>query len=197
MLRSTLGGFNALGALAIEPCSPFSEGSGVGVTFGEGGVFLLSIGTQQSARSRHAFVIGTILGYALTGDAYHYTKPHPAGDGLRRAIERALARSGVAAEEVGYVNAHGTGTVDNDTSESNAARQVFGGGIIPPMSSTKSFFGHTLGPACLLEAASSLLALNKGYLPPTLQFTTARAGCDLDYIPNHARPSGSRGFPEQ
>ena len=99
-----------------------------------------------------------------------------------------MIRSGVHPSEVGYVNAHGTGTVDNDTAETNAARAVFDAGTIPPMSSTKAFFGHTLGPACLLETASSLLAINRGHLPPTLHYENP-PGCDLDYVPNTARPA--------
>jgi nodulation protein E len=122
----------------------------------------------------------------MSSDACHIT--HPSSDGAASAIQRALAHAGIAPEQVGYINAHGTGTEVNDSTETAAIRKVFGAHADKlAVSSTKSMHGHTLGAAGALEAAASVLALRHGVLPPTANYTTPDPACDLDVIPNQAR----------
>jgi 3-oxoacyl-[acyl-carrier-protein] synthase II len=189
---NTYAGFYALGAMPVGPCSPFSEG--IGVTFGEGAGFVV-LESLDRALARSARIHGELLAYGATGDAHHITSPHPSGEGLKRALEMAMARSGLSIDAIDYVNAHGTGTRDNDTSETMAIRELFKGRpICPPVSSTKSYFGHTLGAAGILEFIVSLLCQEAGLIPPTLNFTTPRPGCDLDYVPNTPREVPIRYF---
>ncbi len=185
LLYITYAGFYALGAMAQQPCSPFS--TNVGVSFGEGAGFVV-LESLEHAQKRGAKVYGELSGYGSTGDAYHITSPHPSGEGLRRAMEAAIRRSDATVEDITYVNMHGTGTRDNDTAESLALTDLCSGKRVPPpASSTKSFYGHTLGAAGILEFITCLLAARDGFLPPTLQYTLPRPGCDLDYVPNRAR----------
>lgn len=182
---STYAGFYALGAMAPEPCAPFSLP--IGVSFGEGAGWVV-LEKLEDAKRRGAMVHGELVSYGASSDAHHITAPHPAGEGLCRAMKLAIARSGLQPEQIDYVNAHGTGTRDNDTAETMAIRQTFQeAGHIPPASSTKSYFGHTLGAAGVLEFIVSLLCSNHGLLPATLNFREPRPGCDLDYIPNQVR----------
>lgn len=191
LLFVTYAGFYALGAMAERPCSPFS--TGVGVSFGEGSGFVV-LEKLSSARQRGAKIYGELAGYGSTGDAYHYTSPHPSGEGLRRAMEAALRRSHATVDDIDYINAHGTGTRDNDTAESLAITDLCAGKRTPPpVSSTKSFTGHTLGAAGILEFITCLLAARDEFVPPTANFEAARPGCDLDYVPNKAR-AGSVDF---
>lgn len=182
---STYAGFYALGAMAQQPISPFSEETGV--SFGEGAGFVV-LERIADAEARNAQIHGLMLGYGCTGDAHHITAPHPSGEGLNRAMQAAVDRSQLDAAGIGYVNAHGTATRDNDRAESSAIRELFGGAEnAPPVSSSKSQFGHTLGAAGVLEFIVSILAMQAEQLPPTVNFVSARPGCDLDYIPNKAR----------
>ena len=119
----------------------------------------------------------------MTADAHHITMPSQSG--AARAMSIAMADAGLAAEEVGYINAHGTGTQANDSTEAKAIRAVFA--VPPPTSSTKSMHGHAMGAAGALEAAATVLALYHGVLPPTANFTTPDPECDLDVIPNSSR----------
>ncbi|HYX83060.1 MAG TPA: beta-ketoacyl-[acyl-carrier-protein] synthase family protein, partial [Gemmatimonadales bacterium] len=190
----TYAGFYALGAMAEAPCAPFSEE--IGVTFGEGAGFVV-LESMDRALQRGAKIYGELLGYGATGDGHHITAPHPTGEGLQRAIRQALDNAGLEVRDVDYINAHGTGTRDNDCAESHAIRGLFGNGgatIPPPVSSTKSFFGHTLGAAGVLEFITTLLCQNEGIIPPTLNFSAPRSGCDLDYVPNQARLGRIRYF---
>jgi 3-oxoacyl-[acyl-carrier-protein] synthase II len=188
----TYAGFHALGAMAPAPASPFSVG--LGVSFGEGAGFVV-IERLPAARSRGAKIYGLLLGYGVTADAYHMTSPDPSGEGLSHAMASAVESAGVPLERVDYVNAHGTGTRDNDLAETLAIKRLFGEGrSIPPVSSTKSFFGHTLGAAGVLEFIVSLLAQQQGFIPPTINYQGARPGCDLDYVPNQARSGRVRVF---
>jgi 3-oxoacyl-[acyl-carrier-protein] synthase II len=183
---STYAGFYALGAMAPEPCAPFSFP--IGVSFGEGAGFLV-LERMKDAAERNASIYGELVSYGASSDAHHITAPHPAGEGLCRAMRLAVKRSGLQREQIDYINAHGTGTRDNDTAETLAIRQLFDeAASIPPVSGTKSYFGHTLGAAGVLEFIVSLLCSNEGILPATLNFNEPRPGCDLDYVPNHARP---------
>jgi len=188
--RGTYAGFYSLGAMAEGPCSPFSQDTGV--TFGEGaGCIVLE--APEAARARGAAVRGMLLGCGTTADAHHITSPNPGGKGLMRAMQLAVQDAGIDAGAVQYINAHGTGTPDNDVAETVAIHRMFEGHE-PPVSSSKSFFGHTLGAAGILEFIASLLGMKAGFLPPTLNFTAARGGCDLDYVPNVARPQDMRVF---
>ncbi len=181
---STYAGFDMLKATAPEKCAPFS--SPPGLTLGEGaGAFVIE--SQQHATENNKVILGWIRGYGLSNDAFHPTAPHPKGDGAVLAMTRALNQAGVLTTKIDYINAHGTGTSANDRIESKAIQRVFGMKGTPPISSTKSFFGHTLGAAGILEAAAALLCAREKVIPPTLRFTGPRVGCRLDYVPNQPR----------
>ena len=189
---STYAGFYALGAMAEAPISPFSDG--IGVTFGEGAGFVV-LELLDDAQQRDAHIYGEFYGHGDSGDAHHITSPAPSGEGLARAMKRAMQRGGLQATDVDYVNAHGTGTRDNDTAESIAiASAMSERDSVPPISSSKSYFGHTLGAAGILEFIVSILASREGFLPPTLNHTGNRPGCDHDYIPNEPRDGKIRAF---
>jgi 3-oxoacyl-[acyl-carrier-protein] synthase II len=188
--RGIYAGFYSLGAMPDRPCSPFSRHTGV--SFGEGAGCLV-IEPLAAARARRSQVHGMLLSCGSTSDAHHITSPNPGGQGLLRAMQLALLDAGVSAGSVGYVNAHGTGTPDNDIAETVAIHRLFEDST-PPVSSSKSFFGHTLGGAGILEFIASLLGMKGGFLPPTLNFEEARPGCDLDYVPNKARPAVFNNF---
>lgn len=181
-------GFSALKAMASPgPCNPFSgEPDGYGMTLGEGAAFWVVESPDRAAR-RGATPMGDILAGALSADAYHMTSPDPVGDGAHRAMRSTLERGGVTVADLGAINAHGTGTDANDRAESKALRRLLDGEPVP-VSSTKSFFGHCLGAAGILEATAALTAMREGFIPPTIGFTNPRPGLDLDYVPNHARP---------
>jgi 3-oxoacyl-[acyl-carrier-protein] synthase II len=189
---STYAGFYALGAMAEEPMSPFSEKTGV--SFGEGAGFVV-LEPLEKAEARGARIYGLMLGYGCTGDAHHVTSPHPAGEGLLRAMSAAVRKSGLKPEQIDYVNAHGTATRDNDRAESSAVRELFKDmRRIPPVSSSKSQFGHTLGAAGVLEFIVSIMAQREGQLPPTVNYQAPRPGCDLDCVPNAVRPGKVDAF---
>ncbi len=189
---STYAGFYALGAMPEEPMSPFSEN--IGVSFGEGAGFVV-LEPLDRAEARGAKIYGLLLGYGCTGDAHHVTSPHPSGEGLQRAMAKALRCGGMDAMSINYINAHGTATRDNDRAESSAIRELYRDlGTPPPVSSSKSQFGHTLGAAGVLEFIVSILAQQAGKLPPTVNFVSARPGCDLDYVPNQSRTADVDAF---
>jgi 3-oxoacyl-[acyl-carrier-protein] synthase II len=145
---------------------------------------------EQAARERGARILGYIRGYASTSDAHHLTAPEPTGRGAAKAMELALKDAGIDAEEVLYVNAHGTSTPLNDRSETNAIKAALGEELAArmPISSTKSAIGHLLGAAGAVEAIATLLALRDRIAPPTLNYEEPDEGLDLDYVPNEARP---------
>jgi 3-oxoacyl-[acyl-carrier-protein] synthase II len=163
-----------------------------GFVMGEGaGVLVLE--DLEFAQARGATILGEVVGYGATADAYHVTEPAPEGTGLQRAMRRALQKAGIAPHEIGYINAHGTSTPFNDRTETAAIKHVFGDAAYKvPISSTKSMIGHTLGAAGGIEAAISLLAIREGMLPPTINQEQADPECDLDYIPNVARAAQIR-----
>lgn len=165
----SLAGFSSLDALDPEPCAPLSRSTGLNL--GEGAA-LLVLESETAATGRAATVLGWVLGYGLTSDAHHATAPDPSGSGARRAMRRALDEAGLDTGDVDYVNAHGTGTPANDSAEPRAVDALFGTDP-PPMSSTKSQVGHTLGAAGAVEAAVSVLALRDGVLPPTINVDPA------------------------
>ncbi|MFD5899264.1 beta-ketoacyl synthase N-terminal-like domain-containing protein [Streptomyces sp. NPDC060366] len=160
---SVLAAFDSWRALDRGPCSPYDRSAGT--SLGEGVAFLV-LEDAAAAERRGAEPAGYLTGHALTGDAHHITAPHPQGEGLRRAVSAALADAGLTPDEVGYINGHGTGTRANDTAELAALAAVFPSGTT--LSSTKSQTGHTLGASGALEAAVTLLALQRGVVPPTL-----------------------------
>ncbi|HKH97300.1 MAG TPA: beta-ketoacyl-ACP synthase II [Beijerinckiaceae bacterium] len=160
-----------------------------GFVMGEGaGILVLE--EEQAARERGARILGYVRGYASTSDAHHLTAPEPSGRGAAKAMELALKDAGIDAEEVLYVNAHGTSTPLNDRSETNAIKAALGEELAArmPISSTKSAIGHLLGAAGAVEAIATLLALRDRIAPPTLNYEEPDEGLDLDYVPNEARP---------
>jgi len=160
--RLTLHGFASLLAMDPEGCRPFDTRR-AGMSLGEGAAFCV-LEREEDALARGARPLAALAGFANTCDAHHPTAPHPEGEGAQRAMVLALERAGWAPESVDYVNAHGTGTRDNDLAEGHALRRVFAGSV-PPFSSTKRTFGHTLAAAGAIETVVSVLALRDGLLP--------------------------------
>lgn len=185
-----IGGFNAMRAMSLrndEPeaaSRPFDKDRD-GFVQGEGaGVFFLE--ELEHAKKRGAHIICELVGYGTNADAHHITAP--AEDGARGCIELCMRDAGLAPEQVGYINAHGTSTPLNDANETRAIKEVFGAHARKlAISSTKSMTGHSLGAAGGIEAVVSALALSRGVLPPTINYTTPDPDCDLDYVPNEAR----------
>jgi beta-ketoacyl-acyl-carrier-protein synthase II len=165
-------------------CRPFSLDR-EGLVVGEGAAMFV-LEEYESARSRGAEILAEIIGYGSSGDARHITDPTP--DGPARAMKAALNDARVNTEEVGYINAHGTGTKANDRVETQGIKMVFGEKAKQvPVSSTKSMLGHTMGAAGAIELVATILAIRKGVIPPTAHYTTPDPECDLDYVPNQAR----------
>ena len=185
-----MAGFNCLGALSGECTAPFSEP--IGITLGEGaGVFIVENGAR--AAERGAPTIAEVIGYALSGDAYHATSPDREGRGIESAVRMALADAGLKPDDIDFVSAHGTGTEANDAAESLAMERLFGRSV--PVSSSKSFLGHTLGASGIIEMIAALAVMEEGCIPPTLNFSGLRPGCaDLDYVPNVPRAHPVRRF---
>jgi nodulation protein E len=176
--------WEAMRVVSPDTCRPFSKDRR-GLVLGEGGAMLV-LETLEAARARGAEILGEIAGFGMSSDAYHITQPSP--DGAALAMTSALEEGGVSLESVGYVNAHGTGTIANDVSETAAIRKAFGSHADRLLvSSTKSMHGHALGAAGAIEAVATLLALQNGLIPPTANYTEADPQCDLDVVPNTAR----------
>jgi 3-oxoacyl-[acyl-carrier-protein] synthase II len=183
----TFAGFNSLRVVDPEPCSPFSLGR-QGISLGEGAAFLV-LESEDDARQRGARSYGTVLGYALAGEAFHMTAPDPTGVTAARVMRDALVVSGISADAVGWVNAHGTGTPLNDVVESAAVKLVFGERAPQvPVVSTKAMTGHCLGAAGAIEAVATVIALNHHIIPQTLNFRGHDLECDLDYCHNGPQP---------
>lgn len=185
--------FGMLGALSErQDCSPAEvsrpfDATRDGFVIGEGGAVLI-LEAAARARARGAPCWGRVLGMGTSMDAYRVTAPAPDGRGAVAAMRQALSKAGLAATDVDYINAHGTGTPLNDKTETAAVKQVFGArGSAPPMSSSKSGLGHSVAAAGAVEAALCLLAIRDGILPPTLNLTHPDPDCDLDCVPLHAR----------
>ena len=147
---------------------------------------MLVLESMEAARARGARIYAELVGFGMSSDAHHLTQPSVDGPAL--AMRFCLQDAQLAPEQIGYINAHGTGTTANDVTETKAIRRVFGAVADRlAVSSTKSMHGHALGAAGALEAVSTVFALQKGILPPTANYTTADPECDLDVVPNVAR----------
>ncbi|MEJ2470288.1 MAG: beta-ketoacyl-ACP synthase II [Desulfuromonadales bacterium] len=187
-----IGGFSVMKALSTRNEDPQAasrpfEKYRDGFVMGEGaGIVILE--EYASAKQRGAKIYAEVAGYGLTGDAYHLTAPAPGGEGAARCMQMALDTAGVNPEDVSYINAHGTSTPFNDLYETMAIKSVFGDHADKLMiSSTKSMTGHLLGAAGGVEAVFSLLAMDRGFVPPTINYVEPDPECSLDYVPNEAR----------
>jgi 3-oxoacyl-[acyl-carrier-protein] synthase II len=181
-------GFNRLLATTPDVCRPFDKNrSGMAVSEGSG---VLVIETLEHARNRGATVLAEILGYGLACDAFKMTIPDPSGSGGMRALSRALKNAMISPNEIDYINAHGTGTGENDKTETRIAKEVLGdhAGSIS-MSSTKSMIGHTMGAASAIEACACVMMLNNNTILPTINYSEPDPECDIDCVPNTARDS--------
>ena len=185
-------GFNACRALSTrnsEPqlaSRPF-DAERDGFVIGEGAAVLV-LETLASAQSRGANILGEIIGYGASSDAYHITQPAEDGKGAAKAVEMALKKAGLAPTNIDYINAHGTSTSLNDKVETMVIKTVFGDQAYHiPISSTKSMIGHLIGAAGAVEAAACIMAIQSGVIPPTINLTHPDPECDLDYVPNVAR----------
>ena len=185
-----IAGFSNMHALSLEQdpeqaCCPFDKKRS-GFIMGEGaGILVLESLTHAKARGAH--IIAEVIGYGSTSDAYHITSPDPTGEGPSRAIRMAMEDGGVTADDVTYINAHGTSTPINDASETEGIKIALGDAAYRcKISSTKSMTGHLLGAAGAIEAIACAKAIEEGVIPPTIHLTEQDESCDLDYIPNQA-----------
>jgi nodulation protein E len=180
----TLKGWEALRVMATDACRPFSKDR-KGLVIGEGAAMIV-LETLASAKARGADIIAEVVGFGMSADARDLTNPDVGGMG--RAMTGCLSDAGLAPGDVHYINAHGTGTLANDSTETLALKSVFGEHAKKiPVSSTKSAVGHALGAAGALEFVASLHAIRDGIAPPTLGYLGPDPACDLDYVPNTAR----------
>lgn len=180
----TFAGFYALNVMHPDSCSPFSGESGMSIGEGAGAIVLEE---YEHAVARGATIYGEILSYATSCDAYHETGPDPRASGAVQVMLKALENAGVTADQIDYVNAHGTGTEANDQIETLAMKKVFPNVDKLLISSTKSYFGHNIGAAGIVELIACLVTLPDEKVLPTLNFSVARPNCDLDYVPNAFR----------
>ena len=182
----TLSGFNSLQALDPSPCRPFDQNR-KGLNLGEGSAVLV-LETLAGATARNANVLAVLRGWAMTHDAFHPTAPQKEGNGLAECMRLAMEMAEAGSDEIGYVNAHGTGTPLNDIAEANAYETAFRGRSRPvPVSSTKSYFGHCLGAAGALEAAITIIAVRCGALFPTLRLTEPIESPGVDWLRGEVR----------
>jgi len=175
-------------ALASRPFDKNRDG----FVFGEGAA-VLALETEAHARQRGATIYGEVLGGWLTADAYHVTAPDPDGDGAARAMSGAVHNAGLEIGDVDVIFAHGTSTPLNDAVETKAIKRTFGERAYDiPISATKSMIGHTMGAAGAISAVAAVYGMRDSLVPPTINYTTPDPDCDLDYVPNKARPIAYR-----
>jgi 3-oxoacyl-[acyl-carrier-protein] synthase II len=183
LVEELFAGFAAMGAMSTAACAPFSEP--IGMNVGEGAAFLVVEVDAEASEDgeERAQVLGVIDGLGASADAFHATAPEPTGAGIARAIVAAMSDAEIAAPDVGYVNAHGTGTDANDVVECRALRLALGPRADEiPVSSTKGYFGHALGAAGMLEIVATVLAMREGVVPPTLHHRGDRGGGPKDPV---------------
>jgi 3-oxoacyl-[acyl-carrier-protein] synthase II len=187
-----ISGFNRLTALSQRNDSPRTASRPFDLTrdgfvIGEG-AGLVVLEELEHAKARKAPIYAEITGYGSTADAFRMTDPHPEGRGAIRCMAEAIADAGLKPTDIGYINAHGTSTQANDSTETAAIKAVFGASAYKvPISSSKSMLGHLIAAAGVVELVISVMALRKGILPPTINYQTPDPACDLDYVPNQAR----------
>jgi nodulation protein E len=180
----TLKGWEAMRVMAPDACRPFSRDR-KGLVLGEGAAVVV-LESAAHARARSADILGEIVGFGMSSDAYDLTSPDEGG--MARALAGALADGGLAATDIQYVNAHGTGTMANDETETRAIKRAFGPHAAKlAISSNKSMVGHALGAAGGLELVATLMAVRESTVPPTINYLGPDPACDLDYVPNEAR----------
>lgn len=177
-------GFARLAAMANERCQPFDLNR-QGLIVGEGAAVLV-LESEAHAHKRGASLFAEIGGYGLTCDGYHITRPHPEALGSIGAMRQAIERSGIGADAIDFVNAHGTGTKANDAAEAKVMKDVFGDRKVP-ISSMKSLIGHCMGAASAIEAVGCVFTLETGIYPPTVGYETPDPECELDVVANVAR----------
>lgn len=187
-----LAAFGAIRALSTKngnpqvACRPF-DAERDGFILGEGAAIMV-LEDATYASERGAPILAEIGGYSAASDAFHLTQPSPDGEGAARAVRLALKRANLSPNEIDYINAHGTATLLNDRTETTVIKTVFGDRAKHiPISASKSMIGHLLGAAGSIEAVITVLAMNHGVLPPTINLTHPDPECDLDYVPNQAR----------
>ena len=189
-----VGMFSAMKALSTrndcpEKASRPFDADRDGFVIGEGGGALV-LEELEHARARGAVPLAELVGYGATADAHHVSSPPESGEGAARAMKLAIARAGIRPDEVAYLNAHATSTGAGDVAETNAVKAVFGEHArLLPVSATKSMTGHLLGAAGAVETIVCVLAMQHGCLPPTINQERPDPACDLDYVPNRARPA--------
>ncbi len=192
----SVAGFNAVGALstrneeAATASRPF-DATRDGFVVAEGAAVLILESLDHALR-RGARILAEVNGYGATGDACHIVQPSPDGEGAARAMTEAIARAGLAPADIDYINAHGTSTPLNDRLETVAIKSVFGEQGIPPVTATKALTGHSLGAGGALEAIFTILAMQRGMIPPTWNLATPDPDCDLDYVTEGPRRSELR-----
>lgn len=199
LCQLTFAGFDSLQAMSASACRPFDAGRN-GLSLGEGAA-VLCLESLEQAQARGADILGEIIGYGTATDVHHLTQPHPKGNAAAAAMTMACRCAGVSPEQVDYVNAHGTATVQNDAAEAEALRQWAGARVASlPVSSTKASIGHLLGAAGAVEAAVCLMALREQWLPPERSLESPDPVCLFPLVrePTNARPqvvlSNSFGF---
>jgi 3-oxoacyl-[acyl-carrier-protein] synthase II len=180
-------GFDSLQASTPEKCRPFDRDR-TGMVLGEGAA-VLGLENLELARQHGAPILAEIVGYGISTDNFHITQPDPSGIGARMAMQRALESGDISADEVDYINAHGTATTFNDAAEGKAISDLFDG---VPVSSTKSMMGHSLGAAGAIEAVVCLLALRHQFLPPNINFCALDDDLQLNIVANESRPAPVR-----
>lgn len=188
----SVAGFASMRALSTHNSEPKKasrpfDAERDGFVIGEGaGILILE--ELEFAKARGANILAEIVGYGMSGDAFHVTMPDETGSGAIRVMERAIKDAGITPDQIGYVNAHGTSTPYNDKFETLAIKKVFGDHAADvAVSSTKSMTGHALGAAGGIEAVFSIMAINENTLPPTINYEHPDPDCDLDYVPNEPR----------
>jgi 3-oxoacyl-[acyl-carrier-protein] synthase II len=197
LMPVVLAGFCAMRALAAGGDDPTTasrpfDATRSGFVLAEGAAALV-VEELEHARTRGARIYCEVVGYGVSNDAYHVATPHPESIGVIEMMRAALKRSGIAAEEIDYINAHGTSTPYNDPAETNAIKTVFGDHAYNlAVSSIKSMTGHSFGAAGAIEAVSTALTIHHGVIPPTINLNTPDPLCDLDYVPHTARETPVR-----